>query len=120
MSYKKLKAWQLARKISIDIHKMSLELPRYELYECGSQIRRSSKSIRANIVEEYGRRRYINDYLRFLIYAHSSVDETRDHLETLFETGSLRNQKAFDAMSGDLNKLGKMLFRFIQRVEKEL
>lgn len=120
MSYKKLKVWQLARKISIDIHKMSLELPQFELYECGSQIRRSSKSIRANIVEGYGRRKYTNDFLRFLIYAHSSVDETRDHLETLFETGSLKNQNIFNDISERLNILGKMLFRFIQKVEKEI
>ncbi|MDX1641487.1 MAG: four helix bundle protein [Balneolaceae bacterium] len=119
MSYKKLKVWQVARKVSIDIHKMSLELPSFELYECGSQIRRSSKSIRANIVEGYGRRKYTNDYLRFLIYAHSSVDETRDHLETLHETGSLQNQQIFENISEQLNILGKMLFRFIQRVEKD-
>lgn len=56
MSYKKLKVWQLTRKVSIDIHKMSLGLPQIELYECGNQIRRPSKSIRANIVEGYGRR----------------------------------------------------------------
>ncbi len=51
MSYKKLQVWQLARELSIEIHKMSLDLPRFELYETGSQIRRSSKSIRSNIVE---------------------------------------------------------------------
>jgi len=44
---------------------MSLTLPRFELYETGSQIRRSSKSIRSNIVEGYGRRRYKFDYIRF-------------------------------------------------------
>lgn len=97
---------------------MSLELAQFELYECGSQIRRSSKSIRANIVEGYGRRKYINDYLRFLIYAHSSVDETRDHLETLYETGSLQNQRLFNDLLERIDVLGKMLYRFIQRVEK--
>lgn len=120
MSYKKLKVWQLAGKVSIDVHKMSLELPQFELYECGSQIRRSSKSIRANFVEGYGRRKYTNDYVRFLIYAHSSVDVTRDHLETLYETGSLKNQNTFNDISERLNILGKMLFRFIQKVEKEI
>lgn len=118
MSYKKLKVWQLAREISIEIHKMSLELSPYELYECGSQIRRSSKSVRADFVEGYGRRKYNNDYLRFLIYAHSSVNETRDHLETLYETGSLQNQKTFENISGQLNTLSRMLYRFIKKVEK--
>ncbi len=71
---------------------MSLsELPRFELYEEGSQIRRSSKSVVANIVEGYGRRRYKSEYIRFLIFALASCDETREHLEILRETGSLGN-----------------------------
>lgn len=54
MSYKKLKIWQLAKELSIEIHEMTMQLPKFELYETGSQIRRSSKSIRSNIVEGYG------------------------------------------------------------------
>jgi hypothetical protein len=39
MSYRKLEIWQLARQLVIDIHKMSLnKLPKFELYEEGSQI----------------------------------------------------------------------------------
>src|SRR6056297_3367644 len=93
MSYKKLKIWQSAKDLSIEIHKMTLKLPKFEFYEVGSQIRRSSKSIRSNIVEGYGRRRYKADFIKFLVYAHSSSDETRDHLDTLFETGSLTDKK---------------------------
>jgi four helix bundle protein len=50
MSYKKLEIWQLARELVIDIHKMSLQLPKFEMYGEGSQIRRSSKSVKSNIV----------------------------------------------------------------------
>ena len=56
MSYKKLNIWQLSRSLVIDIHKMSLALPAFEKYEEGSQIRRSSKSVKSNIVEGYGRK----------------------------------------------------------------
>lgn len=118
MSYKKLDIWKLSREVSINIHKMTMGLPKFEMYETGSQIRRSSKSIRANIVEGYGRRRYKQDFLRFLIYAHSSVDETRDHLEVLFETKSLKNEKLFKQLSDELSLLGKKLYQFIQTVEK--
>lgn len=62
MSYTELNIWKLAFKLSIDIHKMSLGLPKFETYETGSQIRRSSKSVVSNIVEGYGRRYYKNDY----------------------------------------------------------
>jgi four helix bundle protein len=51
MSYKKLDIWKLSKEVVIDIHEMTLKLPKFELYETGSQIRRSSKSIKSNIVE---------------------------------------------------------------------
>jgi len=96
MSYRNLEIWQLARELTIDIHKMSKTLPNFEMYEEGSQIRRSIKSVRSNVVEGYGRRRYKNDYIRFIIYALSSNDETIDHLEILFETESLTNKELFE------------------------
>jgi four helix bundle protein len=117
MSYKNLKIWMKAREISIDVHKMSLTLPKYELYETGSQIRRSSKSIRSNIVEGYGRRVYQNDYLRFLIYSHSSIDETKDHLDTLIETGSLTDETSYHAIHEKLDHVGRMMHNFIQGVQ---
>ncbi len=119
MSYKKLKIWKLSRKIVIDIHKMTLtELPKFEMYETGSQIRRSSKSIRSNIVEGYGRRRYKNEFIRYIIYALSPSDETIDHLETLFETGSLKDQELYKDLHKRLNRLGKMINKFLQTVEE--
>ncbi len=51
MNYKDLEVWKIARELSIKIHKMTLTLPKFEMYEEGSQIRRSSKSIRSTIVE---------------------------------------------------------------------
>jgi four helix bundle protein len=54
MSYKKLNIWKKSRELVIDIHKMTLALPKFELYETGSQIRRSIKAVKANIVEGYG------------------------------------------------------------------
>ena len=118
MSYKRLKIWQKARDISIEIHEMTMDLPKFELYETGSQIRRSSKSIRSNIVEGYGRRRYKQDYIRFLIYAHASIDETRDHLEILFETGSLDDENRFNQLSDNLDQAGKMIYRYIESIKK--
>jgi four helix bundle protein len=101
MSYKKLDIWQLAKDASNTIHAMTLNcLPKHELYETGSQIRRSSKSVRANIVEGYGRRRYKQEFIRFLTFAIASNDETVDHLESLFETGSLKDEQLFHKLHG--------------------
>ena len=118
MSYRKLEIWQLARDLTIEVHKMTIELPKFELYEEASQIRRSMKSVRSNIVEGYGRRRYTNDYIRFIIYALSSNDETIDHLEILYETGSLKDRKLYDNLHERLQKLGIKINNFLQAVEK--
>jgi len=118
MSYKKLNIWQLSRLLVIDIHKMSLNLPSFEKFEIGSQIRRSMKSVKSNIVEGYERRRYKNDYIRFIIYSLSSNDETIDHLETLFETESLKNEVLYEDLHDRLQKLGIKINNFLQSVEK--
>ena len=120
MSYKGLQIWQLARELVIEIHQMTLQkLPKFEMYEEGAQIRRSMKSVKSNIVEGYGRRRYKQDYIKFLTYSHASCDETIDHLETLFETGSLGDEELFRSLHERLNTLGGKLNRFIQGVERE-
>ncbi len=120
MSYRDLEIWKLAREMSIEIHRITLNnLPKFEMYEEGSQIRRSSKSIRSNIVEGYGRRRYKQDYIRFLCYAEASCDETIDHLETLFETGSLADKDLYETLHNRLRQLGRMINRFLAAVEQK-
>ena len=118
MSYRNLEIWSLARELTVEIHKMTLsELPKFEMYEEGSQIRRSVKSVRSNIVEGYGRRRYKQDYIHFLTYALASCDETTDHLETLFETESLIDSQIYGSLHDKLQTLGKKLNLFLQSVE---
>ncbi len=120
MSYRDLEVWKLARQASISIHRMTLEdLPKFEMYEEGSQIRRSVKSVRSNIVEGYGRRRYKQEFIRFLVFAHASCDETIDHLETLFETGSLSNEPLYRDLAAQLDLLGRKLNVFIEGVDRE-
>jgi four helix bundle protein len=120
MSYRDLEIWKLAREAAIGVHRMTLqELPKFELYEEGSQIRRSVKSIRSNIVEGYGRRRYKQEFIRFLVFAHASCDETIDHLEGLFETGSLTNEANYRDLQAQLDLLGRKLNVFIEAVERE-
>ena len=66
MSYKNLEIWQLAREVALAAHKMTLEdLPKFEMYETGQQIRRSAKSTRTNIVEGYGKKNVRMNILNF-------------------------------------------------------
>ncbi len=88
------------------------------MFEEGSQIRRSSKSVRSNIVEGYGRRIYKMDYIKHLTYAIASNDETIDHLEALFETKSLTEEELFNNLLNRINTLGKKLNKFIQSIQK--
>jgi four helix bundle protein len=99
---------------------MSLErLPKFEMYEEGAQIRRSIKSVKANIAEGYGRRRYKQEFIRFLTYALASCNESTDHLDTLHATGSLAEDDLFESLCDLLDELGKKLNKLIQSVERE-
>jgi len=119
MSYRNLEVWQLARTLVIDVHRMTLtKLPKFEMFEESSQIRRSVKSVKSTIVEGYGRRRYKQEFVRFLTYSLASCDETIDHLETLFETGSLTDAPLYQDLHSRLQQLGKQLNAFLQSVER--
>jgi len=117
-SYRDLEIYKLSYDLAIKIHKMSLKLPPYELFEEGSQIRKSSKGITSCIVEGYGRKRYKADFIKFLIYSHASCDETILHLNFLNDTHDL-NKMGMESFIDSYNELGRKINRFIQYVEKE-
>lgn len=116
-SYRDLDIYKKAHKLAIEIHEMSLKLPRFELYEEGNQIRKSRKSVKSNIVEGFGRRRYKHEFIKFLTYSIASCDETRDHLDTLHETKSLKDTKKYDYFCEEYNHLGRMISNFIKSVD---
>ena len=112
--YRNLKVYHLAHELGVEAHHLSLSLPKYELYETGSQLRRAAKSVSANIVEGHGRRHYKADYLRFLIYAKASLDETQEHLQYLCDCHADQTQAAALLQKADL--LGRRLSRFLELV----
>lgn len=114
-SYRDLDIYKKAFRLAIELHKESLKLPRYELYEQGNQVRKSSKSIKDNIVEGYGRRRYKADFIKFLVYSQASCDECLNQIETIF---ALYQGKEWELLIQEYNSLGKQINRFIQYVEK--
>ena len=116
-SYRDLDIYNDSKKYAVQIHKMSLTLPKFELFEEGGQIRRSSKAVTAMIVEGYGRRRYKADFIKHLVYAQSECDETIVHLDFLFETESLKNTLIYDELKNKYDVLSKRINKFIQWVE---
>jgi len=118
MGYRKLEIWQLARDVSISVHRLTRDrLPKFEMYAEGTQISRSSKSIRSNIVEGHGRRRYREDFIKCLTSRHASCNERIDDLETLQETGSLNEASLLQELHDQLNRLGGNLNLLFQSVE---
>jgi four helix bundle protein len=77
--FEDLRAWQLARQLMVECHKVANVLPIKERYDLTAQIRRSSKSVMANIAEGYGRYHYL-DSLRFYYIARGSLEETINHI----------------------------------------
>lgn len=117
--YKDLEIYQLAKSLTVEIHKMTLnELPKFETYEESSQIRRSSKSIGANIVESFGRKKYKGEYIQFLTYVFASCDETKYHIEILYETGSLNNKDRFEYFIKKYEELGSKMYNFREVIIK--
>lgn len=119
MSYQKLRVWQMAKVLTTEIHNMTLKLPKFEQFEEAQQIRRSAKSVRSNIVEGYGRRFYKQDYIKFIVYALASNDETIDHLDILFETRSLSDEKLYKELRNKLEVLGQKINKFLQAIERD-
>jgi len=119
MNYRNLEVWQLARELVIAIHNMTLtKLPKFEMFEEGNRIRRSIKSVKSNIVEGYGRRRYKKDFVRFIDCALASCHETADRLDTLVATNSLTDPATIDDLTRKVDELGRKLNLFLQSIER--
>lgn len=64
-SYRDLEIYPMSYRLALKVHKVSISIPKYELYEQGSQIRRSSKSVKDNIIKDYGRKRYKQEFIQY-------------------------------------------------------
>ena len=116
MGYRKLQIYSISFELFFKTHKESLRLPKYETYELGSQLRRSSGSVVANIVEGYGRSRYKQEFVRFLVFSHASNNETMCHLNGLIHLYPEMNEN-FKTLYNEYDVLGAKLNKYIQYVE---
>lgn len=116
-SYKDLEIYQESLELFLATHRFSIKLPRYELYELGSQLRRSSDSVITNIVEGYGRRVYKNDFLKFLVYSHASNLETINHLEKISQLYAQFSEESIDLIT-KYDQLGARIYKFTEYVRE--
>ena len=114
-SFRDLEIYKLAFALALRVHRESLKLPGFELYEQGSQIRRSSKSVKDQIAEGYGRRRYKAEYIKFLVYSHASCDEASSQLEML--TALYPEMPEFNNLTEEYAVLGRKINSYIEYVD---
>ena len=75
-TFENLEVFQRAYRVSLDLHRASLQFPKIEQLGLADQIRRASKSICGNIAEGYGKRRRSKaEFKRYLLMAIGSADE---------------------------------------------
>ena len=87
-SFEDLEVFQRAYRVSLDIHRASLEFPKIEQYALADQVRRASKAICANLAEGFAKqRRSPAEYRRFLQMAIGSADEMRVWLRYCLDLG---------------------------------
>ncbi|CAM3967415.1 four helix bundle protein [Flavobacterium antarcticum] len=116
-SYKDLDVYNLGLELFYLSHACTLKLPKYEMYELGSQLRRSADSVTTNIVEGYGRKRYKADFIKFLTYSWASCLESVFHIEKIAQ---LYPEVIEDpnVLISRYNELSAKIFNFIKYVEE--
>lgn len=108
MPFHKLSVFRKAYDLSIRVHRASLGFPKFEQFELGSQLRRATKSIPANIAEGMGRQMSPRDVVRFIRNALGSCDETRIWLEYARDLGYFSDGE-FEDFHESYCEVGRML-----------
>ena len=107
--HRDLKVYQFAYKLAMEIFHLSKKFPREEIYSLTDQIRRSSRSVAANIGEGFRKRRYPNHFVSKLTDCDAEATETQVWIDFAFDCGylSLENH---EHLTQGYEEVGKMLF----------
>lgn len=90
--FESLQVWQKAHALMLFVHReVAPHFPPEEKWDLANQIRRSSKSVGANIAEGHGRF-YYRDRVRFCYNARGSLSETENHLRAAHDLGYISEQ----------------------------
>jgi four helix bundle protein len=107
MDFKELLAYQKAFSLAMEIFKISNSFPIEERYSLTDQIRRSSRSVCANMAEAYRKRKYPNHFISKLTDCDGENSETTVWLDFSLACGYLSNQVHSDLVykSREIGKL---------------
>ena len=112
-SYKDLQVFRLSYDLAMEVFRLTKKLPKEELYSLTDQMRRSSRSVTANVVEGWSKRRYENVFRRHLLDAIGSSDETKVWLSFAADCNYITNDE-HQTLTGKFEELGKMLYRLFE------
>lgn len=115
--YKDLKVYQIAYKLSMEIFNITKSFPKDERYSLTDQLRRSSRSITANIAEAWKKRRYTKLFVNKLIDSAGEAGETEVWLDYSKDCGYIREEKYNGLISG-YDEVNRMLHGMISKPEK--
>jgi len=111
-SFRKLVVWQSAKKLALEIYRLTQKFPKTEMYGLISDMRRASVSHMANIAEG-NQRNGRADKLHFFNMSLSSLVELDSHSELAFELKYI-SQKDYEKLLEMINKAGYLMSRLIE------
>ena len=106
-SFRDLKVYQKLKALHLEVHGETLGFPKFETYELGSQVRRSSNSAPALIAEGWGSR-HTNVYIEAINRSLGEVRETQHHIDIAKEKKYLSEQR-FQELDGRYDECSRML-----------
>lgn len=115
--YRRLKAYQVAYQLAMEIFADSKRFAPEERFALTDQIRRSSRSVAANIAEGYRKRRYRNMFVSKLLDADSEATETQVWLDFARDCGYLSPDRHKD-LALRHQEVGRMLSGMVAAPEK--
>lgn len=115
--FEDLKVWQLARNFRNRISILVAKFPTEEKYGLSSQIKRSSRSVTANIAEGYGRFHY-QENIQFCRQARGSLEESKDHLYTALDE-NLISKTEFEEIVSSYTECAKPLNGYIEWLKNQ-
>ena len=113
-SFRDLEVYKLAREVSREIFILSKEFPKEEKYSLTDQMRRSSRSVGAQIAEAWGKRKYEHHFISKLTDADSEQLETQHWLEVSEECCYINSETSYSLLL-KCESIGKMLQSMIDK-----
>jgi four helix bundle protein len=115
--YSELLAYKKAYALALKIHELSKKFPSEEKYSLTDQIRRSSRSVCANIAESYRRRRYKDYFISKLNDAETENAETEVWLNFTKDFNFI-SLVEFEELVSENMEVGKLLYTMINHPDK--